>query len=212
MLKKGLLITFEGGDGVGKTTQTQLLYDYLVKKGEKVRTVHAISGTKIGEKIRKILLDNDNKEMKDLTEVFLFQAARAQLYREIIMPGMEKGEIFLMDRSPESSVIYQGMARGIGVSIIKKLNLISTAGIKPDITFLLDVPAKVGLARIAQVEELDRLEQAGLKFHQQVRQGYLKLFKQDGGKRWIKLDAAKSTEAVAQDVITKLEQKLKEFS
>lgn len=212
MLKKGLLITFEGGDGVGKTTQTKLLHDYLEQKGEKVQTVHAVSGTKIGAKIREILLDNENKEMKDLTEVFLFQAARAQLYREVIMPGIDRGEIFLMDRSPESSVIYQGMARGIGVSIIKKLNLISTAGIKPDITFLLDAPAKVGLARIAKVEELDRLEQAGLKFHQQVRQGYLKLFKQDNGKRWIKLDAAKTSEAVAQDVITKLEQKLKELS
>ncbi len=207
MTKKGLLITFEGGDGVGKTTQAHLLHDYLQKKGEQAEIVHAVSGTKIGAKIREILLDNENKEMKDLTEVFLFQAARAQLYREKIIPGIEEGKIFLMDRSADSSVIYQGMARGLGVALIKKLNLISTASVKPDLTFLLDAPAQVGLRRIAKVETLDRLEQAGLKFHQQVRQGYLKLYQQDGGKRWIKLNASKTEEEIHQAVIKKLEQK-----
>ncbi|MDO5561668.1 MAG: dTMP kinase [bacterium] len=206
MAKKGLLITFEGGDGVGKTTQVQLLCDFLQKQGKKSKIVHAVSGTRIGGKIRDILLDNGNKEMQTLTEVLLFQAARAQLYREVIAPGVEKGEIILMDRGPDSSVVYQGVARGIGTTLIKKLNKISTEGIQPDVTFLLDAPAKVGLQRIQKVEELDRLEEAGLKFHQQVRQAYLKLYRADGGKRMIKIDATRSVEEVHQQVITKLEQ------
>ena len=209
MAKKGLLVTFEGGDGVGKTTQVQLLHDFLQKQGQKSKIVHAVSGTRIGEKIRQILLDNDNQEMTDLAEVLLFQAARAQLYRQVIIPGVADGEIILMDRGPDSSIVYQGMARGIGTALIKKLNRISTTGIQPDVTFLLDAPAKVGLQRISEVETLDRLEEAGLKFHQQVRQGYLKLYRADGGKRMLKIGATGSVEKVAQQVITKLEQLLK---
>lgn len=191
-MKKGLLITFEGGDGVGKTTQVKLMLDFLQKQGKKAKVVHAISGTRIGEQIRQILLDTKNAEMKDLTEALLLQAARAQVYSEVIVPGVEKGEIILMDRSADSSVVYQGMARGLGIDLIKKFNKISTGGVRPDITFLLDAPANVGLQRIQKVESLDRLEEAGLRFHQQVRKGYLELYKEDGGKRMIKIDATKS--------------------
>lgn len=211
MAKRGLLITFEGGDGVGKTTQVKRLQKYFAERGKKVEIVHAVRGTKIGAKISPVLFDNANAEMEDLTEVFLFQAARAQLYREKIIPGIEKGEIFLMDRSADSSVVYQGFVRGLGVNLIKKLNLISTAGVKPDLTFLLDAPAQIGLSRIAKEAELDRLEQAGLRFHQRVRQGYLKLWQQNKkGSAWVKLDATKTEAEIGELVIKKLEQKLNE--
>ncbi len=195
-MKKGLLIVFEGGDGVGKTTQVQLMLKYLLSQGKKAKVVHAISGTRIGQQIRRILLNVKNKEMKDLTEALLLQAARAQVYSQVINPGVKNGEIILMDRSADSSVVYQGIARGLGIDLIKRFNKISTGGTRPDITFLLDAPAKVGLARIKKVEDLDRLENAGLHFHQQVRQGYLELYKEDGGQRMIKIDATKNIEEV----------------
>jgi dTMP kinase len=141
--------------------------------------------------------------MADLTEVLLYQAARAQVYFEQVIPALREGKVVLMDRSIDSSVVYQGMVRGIGVKMIEDLNKIATAGVKPDVTFLLDVPVKVGFGR-KKGGQLDRLEQEGKKFHHQVRQGYLKLSRRRGYGRMKVIEATKTVSLVHQEVISNL--------
>ena len=192
---QGKLISFEGVDGAGKTTQVALLQAWLVERGEKVRLTREPGGTYIAEQIRAILLDTKNKGMDDLTEVLLYQAARAQVYDEIVLPALKRGEIVIMDRSRDSSVVYQGIARGMGQELIEGLNEISTRGRRPDITFLLDVPVEVGQERRTG-EKADRIELQGESFQEKVRRGYLKLYREDAGERIKKIKASGPVEEV----------------
>lgn len=195
----GYLITFEGGEGGGKTTQTVRLRDKLTKAGKDVVVLREPGGTVISEQIREVVLSSKNTGMAYTTEVLLFQAARAQIYREVVLPSLEAGKIVLMDRSRDSSVVYQGMVRGFGKDLIEQLNDISTKETYPDITFLLDVPAKVGLKRRAEDGGSNRMEMEDLNFHQQVREAYLELAKESEN-RWQIIDAAQALEKVDETI------------
>ncbi len=200
MAKKGLLITFEGGEGCGKSTQIVQLRDVLTKAGQDVVVLREPGGTVISEQIREVVLSSKNIGIAFTTEVLLFQAARAQIYREIVLPSLEAGKVVLMDRSRDSSVVYQGKVRGFGVELIEQLNNLSTKDTFPDLTILLDVPVEIGLSRRSKTGKMDRLDMEAQDFHQKVRDAYLALAKANDRKRWLVIDATLSIEAVAEAV------------
>lgn len=199
-MKKGYLISFEGGEGSGKTVQIKRLRDALVEKGFDVVVVREPGGTVISEQIRDVVLSAKNVGIAYTTEVLLFQAARAQLYRELVLPSLEAQKVVLMDRTRDSSVVYQGMVRGFGVDVIEQLNGISTRETYPDLTFLLDVPVEIGLKRRSQTDKMDRLDMETKSFHQKVRDAYLALAKKNDHNRWRVLDAGKSIDELASEV------------
>lgn len=189
--KRGALITFEGGEGAGKTTQVQLLFERCISEKLPVVIAREPGSTQISEQIRQVILNPENKQMDALTELLLYEAARAQVYAQVVRPALAEGKIVLMDRSIDSSVVYQGMVRQMGVPLVRQLNKIATASTLPKLTFLLDLPVEVGFSRLCS-RPLDRLEQEGRAFHQQVRDGYLKLLHTADKKRLVLLDAKQS--------------------
>ena len=197
----GKLITFEGGEGAGKTTQVAWLQNFLEEKGKKVTIAREPGGTHVSEQIRQVLLDPKNQDIEDLTEVLLYQAARAQVYHELVRPALARGEIVLMDRSQDSSLVYQGVVRGMGVDLIAQLNQIATGNLQPDLTFLLDVPVAIGLQR-KQEDEITRLELEGEAFHEKVRQGYLSLAQRPEFERIKIIDATKNEATVQAEIAT----------
>lgn len=208
MSQSGFLISLEGGEGGGKTTQAVRLRDRLLKAGKDVLVVREPGGTAISEQIRDVVLSPKNVGMAFTTEVLLFQAARAQIYRELVLPSLEVGKIVLMDRTSDSSVAYQGIARGFGKDLIDELNQISTKNTYPDLTFLLDVPVKSGLKRRNGSGKVDRLDMEAKTFHQKVRQAYLDLAESDEGNRWRVIDATQSIDQVADEIWEQIKQKL----
>lgn len=201
MKKKGLLITLEGGEGVGKTTQVVRLKEHLIAAGKDVVVLREPGGTAISEQIREVVLSNKNVGMAYTTEVLLFQAARAQIYREIVLPSLELGKVVVMDRSRDSSVVYQGMVRGFGVEIIEQLNNISTKKTYPDVTFLLDAPVEIGLKRRMSEEGANRIDYEATDFHEKIRQAYLTIAKKDIAQnkeqsRWKIIDASVNVDEV----------------
>lgn len=196
----GFLITFEGGEGGGKSTQIVRLRDRLTAAGKDVVVVREPGGTVISEKIREILLDKQNTGMAYTTEVLLFQAARAQIYREIVLPSLKAGKVVLMDRSRDSSVVYQGMVRGFGKDLINQLNDISTKNTYPDMTILLAVEPEIGLHRQARNGQDNRFEMQGLDFHKQVNAAYETLAAEDTTGRWKIIDANQDIDAVELEV------------
>jgi dTMP kinase len=170
---RGRLITFEGGEGAGKSTQVRLLAQALESAGHEVLTLREPGSSAISESIRKILLDTKNSELSHQTELLLYEAARAQLVEEVIRPALMAGKIVLCDRFFDSTTAYQGYARGLDTDEIKQLNLLATGGIAPDLTIVLDLSPEQGLARAAKTGTPDRLESENLKFHQKVREGFL---------------------------------------
>ena len=205
----GYLITFEGGEGGGKTTQAVRLRDKLTKAGKDVVILREPGGTAISEQIREVVLSPKNVGMSFTTEVLLFQAARAQIYREIVLPSLKAGKVVLMDRSRDSSVVYQGMVRGFGKDLIEELNSLSTKETYPNLTFLLDLPVKLGLKRRHDSGKIDRLDMENKEFHKKVRNAYLELAKENKNKRWQIIDATKDIEQVADAIWKKVKQKLK---
>jgi dTMP kinase len=196
----GYLITFEGGEGGGKTTQSVRLRDKLTKAGQDVVILREPGGTVISEQIRDVVLSPENTSMAFTTEVLLFQAARAQIYREIVIPSLKAGKVVLMDRSRDSSVVYQGMVRGFGKDLIDELNDLSTQEIYPDLTILLDLSVQTGLKRREDSGKIDRLDMEAKEFHLKVREAYLQLAKEDQTGRWVVIDAEKDIDKVAEDV------------
>ncbi len=194
---KGKLISFEGAEGSGKSTQIQMALDYLKEQHFSVVFVREPGGVKISEEIRRMLLDVDNKDMNDQCETLLYMASRAQLVGEVIKPALGKGKIVLCDRYLDSTIAYQGYGRGVDVKLINLLGLFATQKIAPDLTFLFDIDAKLGLSRINR--EKDRIEKRDLNYHQRVRRGYLKIAKaQPKRMRVIKVD--RSREEIHQTV------------
>ena len=194
---KGLFITFEGADGCGKTTQLNLLKDYLIKKGYEVILTREPGGKGLGEKIREILLNYDG-EVSNRCESFLFLADRAQNIDVIVKPAIEQGKIVLCDRHTDSSVAYQGYGRGLDIQEIINLNSLATSNLKPDLTLVFDVDIETSMKRVGN--EKDRMESAGKDFFNKVRNGYLEIAKQEPDR--IKLvDSTKSIDNVHKNVI-----------
>lgn len=208
MADKGLLITFEGGEGGGKTTQIVRLRDKLTKAGHDVIVLREPGGTVISEQIREVVLSAKNAGIAYTTEVLLFQAARAQIYREIVLPSLKAGKIVLIDRSRDSSVVYQGMVRGFGKDLIEQLNNISTKETYPDLTILLDISVEEGLQRRADSGTSNRLDMEDTDFHQKVRDAYLQLAKEDAKQRWVVIDASKSIDEVDEEIWQKVSAKI----
>lgn len=172
---RGKLITFEGPDGAGKTTQVRLLAETLETRGYSVLVTREPGGTPLSEAIRDLLLDPRNKEMSPITEALLYAGARAQLVSEVIIPALEAGMVVLCDRFVDSSLAYQGYGRGLDLKMLQTVNKFALNKIGGFFTILLDLPANDGLLRVARMGGRDRLEQEQLTFHIRVREGYLAL-------------------------------------
>ena len=172
-LKKGIFITFEGVEGCGKSTHSKLLCDYLKKRSYNSVHTREPGGTKLGERIRSVLLHSDGIHISDLAETFLFEACRAEIVEEIILPALAKGRIVICDRFSDATVCYQGYGGGVPIEKINSLDKIATAGLKPDITILLDIDIATGLKR-ARKKGVDRMEKKVMIYHRRVRAGYLR--------------------------------------
>ena len=207
-MQKGLLISFEGGEGAGKTVQVKRLRDRLTEAGYDVVLVREPGGTVISEQIRNVVLNPVNVGMAYTAEVLLFQAARAQLYRELILPSLKAGKCVIMDRTRDSSAVYQGIVRGFGEKLIEQLNNISTDSTYPDITLLLDVSVEIGLDRRSRSNKMDRLDMEGRKFHDEVRAAFLKLAKKNDHHRWVVIDAEKSIDEMANAIWIEVKKRL----
>jgi dTMP kinase len=187
----GLFLVFEGGDGAGKTTQIRLLRSAIERTGRAVLVTREPGGTRVGETIRDVLLKPDGDPLGDRAEALLYAAARAQHVEETILPALEDGEVVLCDRFVDSSVVYQGAARGLGESHVAELNRWATDGVMPDLVILLDVDPVEGLRRVG--DQQDRLESAGLPFHRSVAAAYRRRAEEDPD-RYLVLDAARPVE------------------
>jgi dTMP kinase len=204
---KGIFITFEGIEGCGKSTQSKLLAEYLQKRGIDTLSTREPGGPKISEEIREILLSNANDEMIDRTEVLLYMASRSQHTGEWIIPALDSGKIVISDRYYDSTIAYQGAARKIERKVIDMLTHFATFGLKPDITFLVDLPAEVGLSRI-EAKNADRLERESLDFHRKVRAGFLEIADQEP-ERYVVLDGSKSVNEIHREIIKKIDEKIR---
>ena len=192
-MREGYFISFEGGDGSGKSTQIQILREFLEERGYDVILTREPGGTPISEKIRSIILDKANSEMDDMTEALLYAAARAQLVSQIIRPALEEGKVVICDRFVDSSMAYQAYARGLGDSV-KTINAFAVGDCMPDLTILLKVNPQVGSSRIGN-RERDRIELASSDFHKKVYEGYLQLEKLYP-ERIVGIDAADTIENI----------------
>jgi dTMP kinase len=180
ILKKGIFITFEGPEGCGKSTQSKLLCDHL---GSSYACVHTREpgGTKLGERVRDVLLHSDGVKISDIAELFLFEAARAQIVREVIKPALARKKIVICDRFSDATFSYQGYGGKVPIGAIEKLDRIATEGLKPDLTLLLDIDTVTGLRR-ARKKGVDRMESKDLAYHRRVRLGYLRRAKARPGR------------------------------
>lgn len=197
-MAQGKLITFEGPDGSGKSSVLKGVYEKLKKDGHtNITLTREPGGTPISEAIREVILDPEHTEMDPVTEALLYAASRRQHVVELIKPTLKAGEIVLSDRYVDSSLVYQGVARGLELELVKKINEFAVEGVFPDLTILVDVPAAVGLERIEKARgkrQYDRLDQESLEFHEKVRQAFLSLAKDK--KRFVIIDGSPSLEEV----------------
>lgn len=206
----GKLISFEGSEGSGKSTQISLLAAHFQKEGREVITTREPGGTEIGEQIRNIIVHNSKgDEMCAETELLLFSAARAQLVREVIAPALSRGVIVLTDRFLDSSTVYQGIGRNLAADPVAQINRFAVGNVMPDITIVIDVPTEVGLARIRQrASDLpDRMERENIDFYKKVREGYLVLAK-GMSDRFVVIDGTLSQDAVAKKIWTAVKERL----
>lgn len=180
---RGVFITFEGGDGAGKSSQMSLLADGLTSRGYAVRTLREPGGTAIGEAVRSIVLDPATGSLDPIAELLLYEAARAQLVAEVIKPALGRGEVVLCDRFYDSTLAYQGFGRGIDIDRIDEVNAIAVAGCIPDRTVLIELDPMRGLAKVrARDAGADRMEQEDAAFHGAVHDGFLALARREPGR------------------------------
>jgi dTMP kinase len=204
MPKRGRFITFEGIDGSGKSTQMHLLAERLRAEGQDVFEAVEPGGTAIGRQIRRILLDASNRDLRPAAELLLYFASRAQNVDECILPALAAGEIVLCDRFTDSTLAYQGYARGLGEEAVLALDRIACRGLTPDLTLLIDVDVECGLARARKRNAGDdaaetRMDDQSVEFHRKVREAYLALAKQHADRFRI-IDGRGSPESVAERV------------
>ena len=196
---KGLFITLEGPDGSGKSTVSRMLASYLREKGLSVTLTREPGGTDISEKIRHIILDNKNTEIAYTTEALLYAASRAQHISEKIVPAIDSGRIIICDRFVLSSLVYQGVGRGLGIDSVKMINDFAIQGIEPDAILFFDINPKVALKRKTKKSKGDRLEKEDISFHEKVYRGYKELADIYSEKIKV-IDASKSKEEVFNQV------------
>ncbi len=205
----GVFITFEGGDGAGKTTHINFLARGLRSQGREVVCLREPGGTRVGEALRAVVLDPENGEICDETELLIYEAARAQIVTEIIAPALERGAVVLCDRFYDSTTAYQAYGRGLSEGFVRRANDFACKGIHPDRTLLMvcDAPAQVGLERATHHGTADRMEQAGLDFHMRVNAGFSAIAAQNAQRirtvvnAELKCDTAKRVFAAIADLV-----------
>tara|TARA_B100001029_G_C14912687_1_gene367424 strand:+ start:109 stop:729 length:621 start_codon:yes stop_codon:yes gene_type:complete len=200
--KKGIFITFEGGEGAGKSTQAKLLEKHLKNSGKKVLLLREPGTTAIGEKLRKIISKN-TEELDPLTELFLFSAARKELINKFINPALTKNTIVICDRYIDSTIAYQHYGRNINLKTIQSIIALTTVNLMPDLTILLDINYKEMLKR--KPNNLDYFEREDEEFHKKIQNGYNKLAKQEP-KRWKKVNATLQEKEISQIIIKTVNQ------
>jgi dTMP kinase len=208
----GLFITFEGPDGSGKTTQAQLLYEYLQERGYPVFLTREPGGTGIGDQIREVLHSLENTEMLPQAEILLYSASRAQLVGQIIRPHLARGEIVLCDRYADSTLAYQGYGHGLNLQVLQVITSFATGGLKPDLTIYLDIDVEEGLRRkLAAYQigeaEWNRMDQQEIVFHRRVREGYLQMAAAEP-ERWVIIEAAQPPDVAQRAIRTEVEARL----
>lgn len=204
---QGLFISMEGPDGAGKSTQIELLRDYLADKGYEIVITREPGGTAISEAIRQVILNKEFAEMCPNTELLLYAAARAQLVSEVIRPALAEGKAVICDRFIESSVVYQGIARGMGIDTVYAVNEYALEGLRPQLTILLDLDAEEGLRRKKNQAELDRMEAEGLEFHKKVAEGYRKLAEREK-ERIMRISATLPKEDIHAKIVLAIEERI----
>jgi dTMP kinase len=211
--RAGFFITFEGAEGAGKTTQSQRLAAELETAGYTVLFTHEPGGTRISERIREIVLNRENRVIVPTTELLLFAASRAQLVSERIVPALNNGHIVISDRFVDSTVAYQGYARGFEHEVISYLNRVATNGLSPDLTIVLDLPVEAGLQRkIRQDREaMNRLDLEDIEFHQRVREGFLEIARKEP-KRVKVVNAQMAPERVYQAVKAEVDRRMEKWA
>lgn len=211
-MKRGFFITFEGGEGAGKSIQVEILASHLHEEGYQVTVTREPGGTRIGEQIREITHSQENVDLEAVTEAYLMAAARAQHVEQIIFPSLLSGKVLVCDRYVDSSIAYQGYGRELGPEKIAKLNKLAVNDAIPDLTIFLDLLPETGHKRRLKAHKIqDRLDLQQKDFYQRVHRGYLELSKKEP-KRFVVIDASKSIEQVAVEVWQVVKRALVEHS
>jgi len=205
----GLFITFEGGEGCGKSTQSRLLLKKLEQQNVPVVLTHEPGGTALGNELRKTLKRKRDSSISPQAELFLLAASRAQLVAELIRPALEEGKVVLCDRFTHSTMVYQGYGRGLDFTAIKMVNNMATRNLNPDLIILLDISPEQGLARKRSLK--DRFELEDLSFHRRVREGYVKIAAAEPD-RWLVIDASLPKGKIAEIIWDRVSQLLSGFS
>lgn len=199
-----MFVSFEGIDFCGKSTQVELLKEYLVEKNKRVEIIREPGGTEISEKVREVLLDKKHYHMFMETEIFLFSASRAQLVREKIRPHLKTGVYVISDRFHDSTTAYQGFGRGIDLETVQRINNLAIGDTLPDLTFIIDIPVEVAEKRKQKKHglDLDRIEVSDSGFYRKVREGYLKIA--EGEKRFKVIDGTMNTKEIHNKVVDEI--------
>lgn len=200
-LSRGIFISLEGIEGCGKSTQAELLANKLKHVGYRVKLTREPGGTSLGNAVRRILLNSKRHRIQPLSELLLYLVSRHQHVEEVIKRFLEKKYIVITDRFSDSSIVYQGYGRMLGVELVRRLNTIATGGLKPDLTIILDCPVRTGLVRVMNQREPDRIERENTVFHERVRQGYLELAKKERG-RIVVIDGRKNKESIQEEILS----------
>lgn len=193
----GFFITFEGIEGSGKTTQAKLLYNHLRKRKLECVLTREPGGTRISEKIRRVILDSKNVGMSPKTELFLYFASRSQHVEEVIRPALSSNRIVISDRFSDATLAYQGAGRNLSMGTVRRLNELATGSLSPDLTFLLDLPVGEGLSRVRRTDRIELEEEA---FHDKVRKEYLNIATQEP-ERVVVLDGKKDKEKIHSKIV-----------
>lgn len=210
-MKRGFFITFEGGEGAGKSIQVEILSSHLFEEGYEVVVTREPGGTRVGEQIRAITHNTENVDLNPVAEAYLMSAARAQHVAQVIEPSLEAGKVVLSDRFVDSSISYQGYGRKLGPDLIKNLNALAVNGANPDLTILLSVTPEISLKRRHKSrKEKDRLDLQQHDFYERVYEGYKVLAKKEP-KRFVVIDASKSIEKVAIEVWDVIQKALMQY-
>jgi len=207
---KEIFISFEGIEGTGKSTQAELLAEYLRSKGFSVTKTAEPGGTRISLKIRDLLLSTDSTDMDPLAELLLYNAARVQHIKEIIMPALLRGDVVVTDRFSDSTTAYQGYGRGIDLKLIDSLDVVATNRLRPHLTVLLDIDVETGLMRNRKIQKQDRLELEDVSFHERVRKGFISIAAKEQ-ERVKLLDCSGDIEEVHNKVVDIVEAFLKTY-